>query len=103
MEPAGDVYESPQNFNGDYLAVVDANVNGEKSDLYVSEKVGWTSQIGADGTFTDNLSINRKHTGNKSPYWWYQAQNQVYLQAFVPENSSLTNESGGLQQRSTRK
>ena len=95
---AGDVYESPQNFNGDYLAVVDANVNGQKSDLYVSEKVSWTSQIGADGTFTDNLSINRKHTGNKSPYWWYQAQNQVYLQAFVPENSSLTNESGGLQQ-----
>ena len=31
----GDVYEPPQNFNGDYLAVVDANVNGEKSDLYV--------------------------------------------------------------------
>jgi hypothetical protein len=94
---AGDVYGSPQNFNGDYLAVVDANVNGEKSDLYVSEKINWTSQIGADGTFTDNLSIDRKHTGDTSPYWWYQAQNQVYLQAFVLGGSLLTNESGGLQ------
>jgi hypothetical protein len=94
---AGDVYESPQNFNGDYLAVVDANVNGEKSDLYVSEKINWTSQIGADGTFTDNLSIGRKHAGNTSPYRWYRAQNQVYLQAFVLGGSLLTNESGGLQ------
>ena len=94
---AGDIYESPQNFNGDYLAIVDANVNGEKSDLYVSEKINWTSQIGADGTFTDNLSIGRKHAGDTSPYWWYRAQNQVYLQAFVPGGSLLTNESGGLQ------
>ena len=51
----GDVYELPQNFNGDYLAVVNANVNGGKSDLYVEENVAWTSQIGADGTITDNL------------------------------------------------
>jgi hypothetical protein len=94
---AGDVYELPQNFNGDYLALVNANVNGGKSDLYVSEKVNWTSQIGTDGTMTDSLIIDRKHNGDKSTYWWYQAQNQVYLQVFVPPGSSLTNESGGLQ------
>ena len=38
---------------------------------------------GADGTFTDGLSIDRKHNGNASPYWWYKRKNQVYLQAFV--------------------
>lgn len=94
---AGDVYESPQNFNGDYFAVVDANVNGGKSDLYVSEKMDWTSQIEADGTLTDSLIVTRKDTGDVSPYWWYKTQNQVYLQIFVPPDSLLTNESGGLQ------
>jgi hypothetical protein len=96
---AGDVYELPQNFNGDYFALVNANVNGGKSDLSVSEKVAWTSQIGDDGTLSDSVIIDRKHTGNTSPYWWYQAQNQVYLQIFVPMDSALTNESGGLAEK----
>jgi hypothetical protein len=100
---AGDVYELPQNFNGDYLAVVDANVNGGKSDLYVSEKVDWTSQIGIDGTLTDSLIVSRKHTGDTSPYWWYKTPNQIYFQAFVPQGSLLTNESGGLQKKITPK
>ena len=96
---AGDVYALPQNFNGDYLALVDANVNGGKSDFSIAEKVTWTSQIGADGTLTDNLIVSRKHNGNTSPYWWYRTQNQVYLQAFVPPGSLLTNESGGLSEK----
>jgi hypothetical protein len=95
----GDVYELPQNFNGDYLALVNANVNGGKSDLSVSEKVAWTSQIGADGMLTDNLIVSRKHNGNTSPYWWYKTQNQVYLQAFVSPDSSLINENGGLREK----
>lgn len=96
---AGDVYVLPQNFNGDYLALVDANVNGGKSDFSIAENVAWTSQIGADGKLTDSLIINKKHNGNKSPYWWYQVQNQVYIQAFVPPGSSLMNESGGLSEK----
>lgn len=96
---AGDVYEFPQNFNGDYLAIVNANINGGKSDLYVSEKVNWISQIGADGTLTDSLTVNRKHAGNTSPHWWYQTPNQVYFQAFVPLGSLLDNETGGLQKK----
>ncbi|MDE2019089.1 MAG: DUF4012 domain-containing protein [Patescibacteria group bacterium] len=91
----GDVYGLPQSFNGDYLAVVDANINGQKSDLYVSSTVRLVSQIGADGTLTDELSIIREHDGNASPYWWYRAPNQDYLQVFVPPGSALTNESGG--------
>ena len=95
----GDIYTLPQNFNGDYLAVVDANVNGGKSDLYVSEKVNWTSQIGADGTLTDSLIIDRKDGGNISPYWWYKTPNQVYLQVFVSPDSLLTDESGGVEEK----
>jgi hypothetical protein len=95
----GDVYVLPQNFNGDYLALVDANVNGGKSDTSVAENVAWTDQIGVDGTFSDSLIVSRKHNGNTSPYWWYKTQNQVYLQIFTPPGSALTNESGGLQEK----
>ena len=96
---AGDVYALPQNFNGDYLAVVDANVNGGKSDYAVTENITWSDQIGADGTMTDNLLIDRKNGANTSPYWWYRVKNQVYLQIFVPPDGMLTNESGGVSLR----
>ena len=92
----GDVYQLPQGFNGDYLAIVDANIRGDKSDLYVSQKVALDTQINADGTITDNLTINRTHNGNQSSYWWYQTTSQDYLQIFVPDGTSLTNATGGI-------
>ena len=35
----GDIFQSPENFNGDYLAVVNANVGGGKSDLFIKQKI----------------------------------------------------------------
>ncbi len=92
---AGTVAVLPQDFEGDYLAVVDANIVGQKSDLYIAQNVDLESQINADGTVSDNVIISRKHNGNQSPYWWYRAPNQDYLQLFVPDGSTLSNESGG--------
>lgn len=92
---AGDVYQLPQNFNGDYLSLADANINGDKSDLYIAQKIAFDAQIGADGTITDMVTDNRTHNGNQSPYWWYQTTNQDYLQIFVPPGSTLVNETGG--------
>ncbi|HVM77261.1 MAG TPA: DUF4012 domain-containing protein [Candidatus Paceibacterota bacterium] len=92
----GDVYQLPQNFNGEYLAVVNSDINADKSELYVKQDINFDAQIGSDGTMTDHLIINREHTGNTSPYWWYQTTNQDYLQVFVPPGSSLTNENGGI-------
>ncbi len=93
---AGTVAELPQNFEGDYLAVVDANILGQKSDLYIAQDVNLESQINIDGTVSDSVIINRKHNGDQSPYWWYSAANQDYLQLFVPDGSTLSNESGGI-------
>lgn len=93
---AGDVYQLPQKFNGDYLAVVNADINADKSELYVSQNINFDAEIGSDGTVDDHLIINRVHTGNKSPYAWYQTTNQDYLQIFTVPGSSLSNESGGV-------
>jgi hypothetical protein len=93
---AGTVTELPQNFEGDYLAVVDANIVGQKSDLYIAQNVDFESQINVDGTVSDSVIISRKHKGDQSPYWWYRAANQDYLQLFVSDGSTLSNESGGI-------
>ncbi len=98
---SGGVYDLPQKFNGDYLAVVDANINGQKTDLYVTSTVVYSGQINLDGTLGVHLAITRKHSGNKSPYSWYKATNNDYLQLFVPDGSTLANASGGLQKKIT--
>jgi hypothetical protein len=92
----GAVYQLPGNFNGDYLGVVDANVGGGKSDLYVSSTVQYTAEINADGTLTDDVTITRADSANQSPYWWYKTTNQDYFQLFVPEGSTLQDETGGI-------
>jgi hypothetical protein len=92
----GDVYQLPQNFNGDYLAIANADVNSDKSELYMAQNVSYDAAIGGDGTVTTNLTITRTHNGNQSPYWWYQTTNQDYMQIFVPNGSTLQNQSGGI-------
>lgn len=99
----GASFEIPQKFNGDYLAVVDANVGGGKSDLYVSSTVTYTGVLNEDGTLTSHLSVARKHNGDKSPYWWYKTTSQDYLQVFVPAGVTLVNATGGAQKKITAK
>lgn len=96
---AGDVYALPQNFNGDYFALVDANVNGGKSDFVMRENVSWTAQIGTNGAITDTVLLDRKNTASSSAAWWYRTANQVYLQIFAPPGSTLENESGGISRK----
>ncbi len=98
---AGDVYQLPERFNGDYFSLVDANVGGGKSDLYVSSTVSYVGVIGADGTLTAHVVVTRKHNGNKSQYWWYQATSQDYVQLFTAHGSSLQNASGGIMKKIT--
>jgi hypothetical protein len=93
---AGDEYRLPQNFNGDYLAVVNADINADKSEQYISQTVSYQATIGANGTLTAHVEIDRTHNGNRSPYWWYRTTNQDYLQLYVPAGTSLINEDGGI-------
>jgi hypothetical protein len=95
-EAAGDVYELPQNFNGDYLAIANADINSDKSELYMAQTVNYTASIGADGKLATSLIISRSHNGNQSPYWWYQTANQDYMQLFVPNGTAIDNQSGGI-------
>jgi hypothetical protein len=92
----GEVDQLPQNFNGDYFAVVNADINSDKSELYIAQDVSYNATIGSDGTLADQVSVDRTHNGKTSPYWWYQTTNQDYMQVFVPDGATLDNESGGI-------
>lgn len=95
----GEVYDLSDGFNGDYLAIVDANIDGGKSDLFIKQEVLLESQINLDGTVGNHLVINRAHEGNKSKYWWYKETNQNYLQIFLPQSVRVTNFSGGVDKK----
>ncbi len=96
---AGTVYAPGPDFEGDYLALVDANAGGGKSDLYIKQDVTLASQINASGTVVNHLVVDREHGGNASPYWWYKTPNLDYLQIFLPDASQLINFSGGIDKK----
>lgn len=92
----GEVEQLSQSFNGDYFALATADINSDKSEFSITQKVSYDATIGSDGTLSANVAINRTHNGNQSSYWWYQTTNQDYMQIFVPDGSTLDNESGGI-------
>ena len=92
----GEIDQTPQNFNGDYFALANTDINSDKSELYIAQKVDYVATINSDGTVADHVVIDRKHNGKQSPYWWYQTTSQDYVQLFVPEGSSLDSETGGI-------
>ncbi|RJQ29669.1 DUF4012 domain-containing protein [Candidatus Parcubacteria bacterium] len=97
----GEVYDLPEGFEGDYLAIVDANIGGGKTDIFVKQKITLESQINLDGTVTNHLAVTRRHEGNKSAFSWYRAPSQVYLKVFTPPGSKLENFTGGIKKTIT--
>ncbi len=86
---AGEVYNLPSDFKGDYLAVVNANIAGGKSDRFMKQKIELKSQIDPLGVITDDLTITRTHNGQNQKDAWYKATNQNYMKIFVPSTSRL--------------
>ncbi len=90
----GGVYELPDGFWGNYLAVVNANVAGGKSDAFIKEAVNANVDIDTSGnTFTD-VTITRQHTGNTQTDPWWRATNNDFIQIFTEPNSSLVDMTG---------
>ena len=91
----GEVYTISDGFLGDYLAVVNTNISGGKSDVFVEQNVELVSQIDATGIVRDYLTVTRHHIGHTQEESWYRTANQNFLRIFVPEDSLLTAFSGG--------
>lgn len=95
----GRVADLPSDRNGDYLAVVNANIGGGKTDIFMHQKVVLQSQIGTDGVLSNHLTVTRRHTADEASAWWYQMTNQNYLQVFTPADAQLEYANGGFEKK----
>lgn len=83
-----------QNRKGDYLSVINSNINGYKTDAVIKESIRLETNIGEDGTVINTLVINRKHLGGDAAYDWYNRVNADYMRVYVPQGSILLEASG---------
>lgn len=82
--------------DGDYLAVVHANINGYKTDRVITQEIFHDAHILQDGSVVDTLTITRTHHGSPTPRYLelYQKVNADYLRIFVPKGSTLLGAEG---------
>ncbi len=97
---AGNVLQLAENHSGDYLAIVNANIAGGKTDAVTSQYISIQSTISADGKVLNQVSITREHSGKNEKDWWYSVPNKNYLKILVPENARLLSVKGN--DRNTR-
>ena len=86
---SGSVYAIPEVFNGDYLAVVNANVAGGKTDIFIDQSIKLESTITPSGFVVDDLKISRRHFGNGEEEELYRRNNQNFIKVFTPEGALL--------------
>ncbi len=90
----GKSFALPENFFGDYLAVVNANVNGGKTDAFMKQNISLATRILANGDIESELQITREHTGGERKESFYRATNQNFLRILVPKGSRETKVKG---------
>ncbi len=78
----------------DYLAVINTNINGYKTDGVIKEKIYHWAEIADDGTVVDTVRIVRTHTGGTTPYEWYNKVNADYIRVYVPRGAQLLSATG---------
>ena len=79
--------------NGDFLAIIGANIAGQKTDLDIKEKVKYTVNIDKDGYITNRIVLHREHVAKKGELF-KGVRNVEYFRFYVPLNSELINVQG---------
>lgn len=78
---------------GDYLAVVNSNIGGGKTDHVVKQEIYHRAEIKPDGTILVTLDISRVHQGNPNDEW-EKIKNTSYIRVYVPKGSKLISAGG---------
>jgi hypothetical protein len=82
--------------DGDYLAVVNTNINGFKTDKVIRDEITHHAQIAPDGSITDTVTVTRTHYGSPLEKYnaLYQKVNSDYMRLYVPQGSHLISAEG---------
>jgi hypothetical protein len=90
----GSLYEIPRGFWGNYLAVVNANVAGGKSDAFITQSVGVKIDVDTEGGILTDLTLTRTHNGDKQKDPWWRETNKDFVQILTNPGSNLLNLTG---------
>ncbi|MDZ4231307.1 MAG: DUF4012 domain-containing protein, partial [Patescibacteria group bacterium] len=97
LQVDGRPYEIKDNFSGDYLALVNTNIAGGKTDIFVDQYATLRSEVGADGVISNELVVTRYHKGQDEVEPWYNHLNQNFFKVFTHPDSKLSFIKGGEQ------
>ncbi len=78
---------------GDFLAVVDTNIAGGKTDGVVKADIRHETRIEASGAIVDTVTVTRTHRGEKGELFT-GIKNIDYLRLYVPKGSELLSAEG---------
>jgi hypothetical protein len=82
-----------KNTERDYLAVINTNIAGGKSDRKIKQTIEHLAEATPDGSITDTIIITRQHFGIKrEPF--SGVRNVNYLRVYAPQGSELIETSG---------
>lgn len=85
----GSVFSLPNDFWGNYLAVVNANIAGGKTDAFIKQSVEANIDVDSGGNSFVDLAVARVHLGDKEKDSWWKAPNKDFIQIFTNDNSNL--------------
>lgn len=91
FEWGGEVKSVPE--KTDYLAVVNSNIAGEKTDRVIKQTINFKTNITEDGYIKNKLTITRVHEGIKGELFT-GVRNVDYLRVYVPSGSTLLSAQG---------
>ncbi|MDE1970368.1 MAG: DUF4012 domain-containing protein [Patescibacteria group bacterium] len=78
----------------DYLAFIDSNVAGGKSDYVITQKINDTIDLRSDGTASHTLIVSRAHNGDQASFALWRSTNKDYVRAYLPLNTALSYAAG---------
>ncbi|MBI5229891.1 MAG: DUF4012 domain-containing protein [Candidatus Magasanikbacteria bacterium] len=81
------------NAGGDYLAVINTNIGGQKTDGVITQKTRLQTTVQEDGSIINTLTIERAHHGTQGQLF-YGVPNIDYARVLVPQGSMLINATG---------
>jgi len=87
---SGEVLQTPK----DYLAVINTNISGLKTDKVIAQKISHQAEIKPDGSIVDTVTVTRTHNGGHEKYDYYNAVNSDWLRIYVPKGSELLHAEG---------
>jgi hypothetical protein len=82
-----------KNRAGDYLAIFNTNIAGQKTDKVIDEIITHESRIDSDGNIIDTVRVTRMHNGNKGEIF-SGVRNVNYVRVYVPKGSMLLHADG---------